>query len=171
MLILYLLLFICGLLTFENEVDFVNVLPNESINILNAVQGRVERGSFTLTLSQNRAWKSPLTRLFTLNSLCIDITLRSDLSQMVLLLSSYPPLCLRVVQFKLLECVTPFAPCPLQTLQRYYGAIRHRSGLRYVSALFVTFGISLGIPTSASHVPPTSLYYCPATSMPHAAMP
>ena len=55
MLILYLLLFICGLLTFENEVDFVNVLPNESINILNAVQGRVERGSLTLTLSQNRA--------------------------------------------------------------------------------------------------------------------
>ena len=53
--------------------------------------GRIERGSFTLTLSQNRAWKSPLTRLFTLNSLCIDIT------QMVLLLSSYPPLCLRVV--------------------------------------------------------------------------
>ena len=35
--------------------------------------GRVERGSFTLTLSQNRAWKSPLTRLFTLNVLCIDI--------------------------------------------------------------------------------------------------
>ena len=54
---------------------------------------------------------------------------------------------------------TPFAPCPLQTLQRYYGAIRHRRGLRYVSALFVTFGISLGIPTSASHVPPTSLYH------------
>ena len=44
------------------------------------VMGRVERGSFTLTLSQNRAWKSPLTRLFTLNSLCIDITLGSDLS-------------------------------------------------------------------------------------------
>ena len=41
--------------------------------------GRVERGSFTLTLSQNRAWKSPLTRLFTLNTLCIDITLGSDL--------------------------------------------------------------------------------------------
>ena len=37
--------------------------------------GRVERGSFTLTPSQNRARKSPLTRLFTLNSLCIDITL------------------------------------------------------------------------------------------------
>ena len=34
-------------------------------------QGRVERGSFTLTLSQNRAWKSPLTRLFTLYALCI----------------------------------------------------------------------------------------------------
>ena len=33
--------------------------------------GRVERGSFTLTLSQNRAWKSPLTRLFTLYALCI----------------------------------------------------------------------------------------------------
>ena len=44
------------------------------------VIGRVERGSFTLTLSQNRAWKYPLTRLFTLNSLCIDITLESDLS-------------------------------------------------------------------------------------------
>ena len=43
-------------------------------------QGRVERGSFTLTLSQNRAWKSPLTRLFTLHSLCINITLGSDLS-------------------------------------------------------------------------------------------
>ena len=43
-------------------------------------QGRVERGSFTLTLSQNRAWKSPLTRLFTLNSLYIDIILVSDLS-------------------------------------------------------------------------------------------
>lgn len=96
---------------------------------------------------------------------------RHNLSQMVLLLSSYPPLCLRVVQFKLLECVTPFAPCPLQTLQHYYGAIRHRRGLRYVSALFVTFGISLDIPSSASHVPPTSLYHCPATSMPHAAMP
>ena len=41
--------------------------------------GRVERGSFTLTLSQNRAWKSPLTRLFTLNTLCIDITLGADL--------------------------------------------------------------------------------------------
>ena len=39
--------------------------------------GRVERGSFTLTLSQNRAWKSPITRLFTLNSLFIDITLGS----------------------------------------------------------------------------------------------
>ena len=52
-----------------------------------------------------------------------------------MLLSSYPPLCLRVVQFKLLECVTPFAPCPLQTLQRYYGAIRHRSGLRYIFCL------------------------------------
>ena len=63
---------------------------------------------------------------------------RHNLSQMVLLLSSYPPLCLRVVQFQLLECVAPFAPCPLQTIQRYYGAIRHRSGLRYVSALFVT---------------------------------
>ena len=71
-----------------------------------------------------------------------------------MLLSSYPPLCLIVVQFQLLECVTPFAPCPLQTLQRYYGAIRHRRGLRYISALFVTFGISLGIPTSAFHVPP-----------------
>ena len=54
----------------------------------------------------------------------------------------------------MLECVTPFAPRPLQTLQRYYGAIRHRSGLRYISALFITFGIFLGIPTSASHVPP-----------------
>ena len=60
--------------------------------------------------------------------------------------------------FKVFGQPPPFAPCPLQTLQRYYGAIRHRSGLRYVSALFVTFGISLGIPTSASHVPPTSLY-------------
>ena len=69
---------------------------------------------------------------------------------MVLLLSSYPPLLLRVLQFKLLECVTPFAPCPLQTLQYYYGAIRHRRGLRYVSALFVTFGISLCIPTAAA---------------------
>ena len=88
-----------------------------------------------------------------------------------MLLSSYPPLCLRVVLFQLLECVTSFAPCPLQTLQRYYRAIRHRSGLRYVSALFVTFGISLDIPSSASHVPPTSLYHCPATSMPHATMP
>ena len=88
-----------------------------------------------------------------------------------MLLSSYPPLCLIVVQFQLLECVTPFAPCPLQTLQRYYGTIRHRRGLRYISALFVTFGISLDIPSPASHVPPTSLYYCPATSMPHAAMP
>ena len=44
------------------------------------VRGRVERGSFTLTLSQNRAWKSPLTRLFTLNVLCIDIIWGSDLS-------------------------------------------------------------------------------------------
>ena len=43
-------------------------------------RGRVERGSFTLTLSQNRAWKSPLTRFFTLNSLYIDIILVSDLS-------------------------------------------------------------------------------------------
>ena len=89
-----------------------------------------------------------------------------NLSQMVLLLSSYPPLSLRVVQFQLLECVTTFAPCPLQTLQRYYGAIRHRRGLRYVSALFVTFGISLGIPTSVSHVPPTSLYYSPLCRIP-----
>ena len=47
---------------------------------LNRIIGRVERGSFTLTLSQNRAWKSPLTRLFTLNSLCTNITLGSDLS-------------------------------------------------------------------------------------------
>ena len=43
-------------------------------------QDRVERGSFTLTLSQNRAWKSPLTRLFTLNVLCIDIIWGADLS-------------------------------------------------------------------------------------------
>ena len=96
---------------------------------------------------------------------------RHNLAQMVLLLSSYPPLCLRVVQFQLLECVAPFAPCPLQTIQHYYGAIRHRRGLRYISALFITFGISLGIPTSASHVPPTSLYDCPTTSVPHATMP
>ena len=60
-----------------------------------------------------------------------------------MLLPSYPPLCLRVVQFQLLECVAPFTPCPLQALQRYYGAIHHSSGLRYVSALFVTFGISV----------------------------
>ena len=73
--------------------------------------------------------------------------------------------------FQSFRTASPFAPCPLQTLQRYYGAIRHRSGLRYVSALFITFGISLDISSSASHVPPTSLYYCPATSMPHATMP
>ena len=41
--------------------------------LLKRDRGRVERGNFTLTLSQNRAWKSPLTRLFTLNVLCIDI--------------------------------------------------------------------------------------------------
>ena len=53
---------------------------------------------------------------------------------------------------------------------RKYGHIRNLQ-LRKGYALFVTFGISLGIPTSASHVPPTSLYHCPATSMPHATMP
>ena len=38
---------------------------------IQCAKGRVVRGSFTLTLSQNRAWKSPLTRLFTLYALCI----------------------------------------------------------------------------------------------------
>ena len=62
--------------SFFNYFLYINYYLWYSIGCLR-VMGRVERGSFTLTLSQNRAWKSPLTRLFTLNSLCIDITLGS----------------------------------------------------------------------------------------------
>ena len=74
------------------------------------------QGHFSPSLSQNRAWDSHLTRLFSFN-------IRRFLH--IIELNLIIPRLLRVVFLSANEWAEPFAPFPLQKLLNYYDSVRH----------------------------------------------
>ena len=74
------------------------------------------QGHFSPSLSQNRAWKSPFTRLFSLS-----IRKVLHIIELNLIVRGLLP----VVFLSANQWAEPFAPFPLQKLHNYYDSVRH----------------------------------------------
>ncbi len=79
------------------------------------------QGHFSPSLSQNRAWDSHLTRLFSFSGKRFNHMIELNLIFLGLLL---------VVFLSANEWAKPFAPFPLQKLLHYYDLVRHSTTLR-----------------------------------------
>ena len=118
------------------------------------------QGHFSPSLSQNRAWDSHLTRLFSFSIRRFLYTIELNL---------IVPRLLRVVFLSTNERAEPFAPPSLQRYQHYYDSVRHSTTLRFPLE-YLEFRLYrkayMHIVVVVSHVPYKSLHKIPAASIP-----
>ena len=91
------------------------VLPEIACILLDST-GSSRQGHFSPSLSQNRAWDSRLTRLFS-----FSVKRILHIIELNLIIQELLP----VVFLSTNEWAEPFAPFPLQKLLHYYDSVRH----------------------------------------------